>query len=205
MKTILWGLLALTAVAALAIGVGYYRLRSASIPWQGPVAEILTERIDKNADRMEVDFTTRIDAPVEAVFQAFSQPERTQEFSDNVRLSRLVSDQDNRKVVEFEAKVLDRPQNFTLEFTFFPSEKRVTFATVENPLADMQGEYRFLPSPDGSKTLLIYQATSRDKASLPIPLSMQKSAAREGFVSLIRALKKSLASPGQGALRPEPE
>ncbi len=196
MKKILWGFLALTVVVALAIGIGYYRLRSASIPWEGPVEEILTERIDKNANRMEVEFTTRIDAPAEVVFRAFGQPERTQEFSDNVRLSRLVSSKDNRKVVEFEAKVLNRPQNFTLEFVFFPSEKRVSFATVENPLADMQGEYRFLPSPDGKKTLITYQATSIDKTSMPIPLSMQKSAAREGFVSLIRALKKSLASPG---------
>jgi len=113
-----------------------------------------------------------------------------------VRLSRLVSSQDNRKVVEFQAKVLGRPQSFTLEFIFFPSEKRVTFKTVENPLADMQGEYRFLSSPNGKKTLIIYQATSRDKVSLPIPLSMQKSAAREGFVSLVLALKKGLASSG---------
>jgi uncharacterized protein YndB with AHSA1/START domain len=200
MKKTLWGLLALTTVVALVIvgyyGIGYYRLRSASIQWEGPVKEILTERLDKNADRMEIEFTTRVDVSVETVFRAFSQPERTQEFSDSVRASRLLSNQDNRKVVQFEAKVLNRPQNFTLAFTFFPAEKRVTFETVENPLADMQGEYRFLPSPDGQKTLLIYEAISRDKTSLPIPLSMQKSAAREGFVSLIRALKKRLEAQG---------
>jgi len=196
MKKILWSALALTALVAVAVGVSYYRLRSAAILWEGPVEEILTERIDKNADRMEVEFTTRIDAPIETVFRAFSQPERTQEFNDNVRLSRLVSGQDNRKVVEFQAKVLGRPQNFTLEFTFFPSESRVTFRTVENPLADMQGEYRFISSPDGKKTLLTYQATSRDKVDLPVPLSMQKSAAREAFVSLIRALKRGLAAQG---------
>ncbi len=196
MKKIMWGLLALTAVIALTIGIGYYRLRSAAAPWEGPVEEILSERIDKNVDLMEVEFTTRIDAPLKAVFRAFSEPERTQEFSDSVHLSRLVSAQDNRKVVEFQAKVLGRPQNFTLEFIFFPSENRMTFKTVENPIADMQGEYRFLPSPDGKKTLLIYQATSKDKVNLPIPLSIQKSAAREAFVSLVRALKKGLASPG---------
>jgi len=196
MKKILWGLLALATVAAVAVAVSYYRLRSAAMQWEGPASEILTERLDKNADFMEAEFTTRIDAPVETVFRAFSQPERTQEFSDSVHLSRLVSSQDNRKVVEFQAKVLGRPQNFTLEFSFFPSENRVTFKTVENPLADMQGEYRFISSPDGKKTLLTYQATSRDKVNLPIPLSMQKSAAREAFVSMVRALKKGLASQG---------
>lgn len=189
-----WGLLALMTAAVVAAGVSYYRIRSAAIPWEGSVEEILTERIDKNADLMKVEFTTFIDAPVETVFRAFSEPERTQEFSDSVRLSRLVSSQDNRKVVEFQARVLGRPQNFTLAFIFFPSENRVAFKTVENPLADMQGEYRFTPSPDGKKTLLTYQATSRDKVNLPVPLSLQKSATREAFVSLIRALKKGLAS-----------
>src|SRR5207244_10998030 len=68
---------------------------------------------------------SRIDAPTAAVLRAFSEPERTAEFSGIVRYSKLLGSEDNRKVVEFEMVVLGQPQRFTLEFTFLPEEKRV--------------------------------------------------------------------------------
>jgi hypothetical protein len=93
--------------------------------------------------------------------------------------------------------ILGQPQRFTLEFTFLPEEQRVEVKTVENQLTDFSGEYRLAPSPDGTKTLLTYSGTSKDKVKLPIPLALQKSALRETFVSTIQALKKGLATQGQ--------
>jgi uncharacterized protein YndB with AHSA1/START domain len=195
-KKVLWGVLALFTVVLLFFGVQFYRLWSAARYWEGPVPEILSEKLEKNADTMEVEFTSRIDAPVGTVFQAFTEPERTQELSDLARYSKLLRQEGNRKVVEFEMVVLGQPQRFILEFTFLPEEKRVTIKTVESQLSDLSGEYRFTPSPDGTKTLLTYSGIAKDKVKMSIPLALQKSAMRETYVSTVRALKKGLATGG---------
>jgi uncharacterized protein YndB with AHSA1/START domain len=193
-KKTLWGLLALLVVSLAFLGLRYYRLRSEALRWQGPVPEIFSEKLDKTADTLQMEFTSRLDAPVAAVFSAFTEPERSWEFSDTVRSAKLLQGEGNHKVVEFEMAILGQPQRFTLEFTFLPDDHRVAVKTVENQLADLSGEYRLTPSPDGTKTLLTYTGTSRDKARLPVPLALQKSAVREMFTTTIRALKKRVQS-----------
>lgn len=201
MKKALWGLLVLIGVGLAFLGLRYYQLSTAARLWEGPVPEILSEKLDKQADTMTVEFTSRIDAPVAAVLRAFSEPERTAEFSSMVRYSKLLQSKGNRKVVEFEMVILGQPQRFTLEFTFLPEEKRVAIKTVENQLADLNGEYRLAPSPDDTKTLLTYSGTARDKVKLPLPLALQKSALRETFVSTIQALKKGLVAQAQAGAK----
>jgi len=200
-KKILWGVLVLCVVGLVTAGWWYLRLRSAAQQWEGPVAEILSEKLEKDTDTMEIEFTSRVDAPVDAVFRAFTEPERSQEFSDSVRYAKLLSNEGNRKTVEFEMVILGQPQRLTLEFTFVPGEHRVTIRTIENQFSDLSGEYRLTPSPDGTKTLITYTGISKDKAKLPVPLALQKSALRETFVSTIRALKKGLAAQVQ---QPQP-
>lgn len=197
MKTFLWGVLALVGVVIAFLGWRYYQLRSEAARWEGAVPEILSEKLDKDADTMSVEFTSRIDAPVDAVLRAFAEPERGAEFSPIVRYSKLVSSAGNKKVVELEMVILGQPQHFTMEFTFLPEERRVFIKTVENPMADLNGEYRFSPSPDSAKTLLTYTGTAKDKVKLPIPLALQKSALRETFVATVQALKKGLAAQQQ--------
>jgi uncharacterized protein YndB with AHSA1/START domain len=200
-KKALWGLLVLIGVGFAFLGLRYYQLSAAARLWEGPVPEILSEKLDKQTDTMTVEFTSRIDAPVAAVLRAFTEPERTAEFSSTVRYSKLLQSEGNRKVVEFEMVILGQPQRFTLEFTFLPEEKRVAIKTVESQLADLNGEYHLAPSPDGTKTLLTYSGTSRDKVKLPVPLALQKSALRETFVSTIQALKKGLAAQVQSGVK----
>lgn len=199
MKKALWSVLLLLAVGFVVFGVWYMRLRAVALQWEGPVAEILSEKLEKNADTMEIEFTSRVDAPVASIFRAFTEPERTQEFSETVRYSKLLQNEGNRKVVEFDMVILGQPQHLALEFTFFPEENRVAIKTVESQFSDLSGEYLLTPSPDGTKTLLTYTGISKDKVKLPIPLALQKSALRETFVSTIRALKKGLAAQRQGA------
>ena len=194
MKKLLWGVLALLAIGLIGFGVWYSRVRSAALQWEGPVAEILSEKLEKDVDTMAIEFSSRIDAPVDAVFRAFTEPERMQEFSDTVRYSKLLRNEGNQKAVEFEMIVLGQPQRLTVEFTFFPDTHRVTLKTLESQFSDLSGEYRLTPSPDGTKTLLTYTGIAKDKVKLPVPLAFQKSALRETFVSTIRALKKGIAT-----------
>ena len=198
MKKYLWGALAVVALGLIVLGVQYYRVRSAALQWEKPVADILNEKLEKDAGTMTVEFTSRLDAPVEAVLRAFTEPVRTQEFSDTVRYSKLLRGEGNQKVVEFDMVVLGQPQRVTIEFTFVPDEQRVKIKTIESQFSDLSGEYHFTPSPDGTKTLLTYTGTAKDKVKVPVPLAFQKSALRETFVSTIRALKKGLAAQQSG-------
>jgi uncharacterized protein YndB with AHSA1/START domain len=191
-KKYLWGALAVIALGLIVFGVQYYRVRSAALQWEKPVADILSEKLEKDAGTMTIEFTSRIDAPVEPVFRAFTEPERTQEFSDTVRYSKLLRSEGNQKLVEFEMIVLGQPQRLAIEFTFVPDEQRVRLKTIESQFSDLSGEYQLSPSPDGTKTLLTYTGTAKDKVKVPVPLAFQKSALRETFVSTIRALKKRL-------------
>jgi len=197
-KKYLWGVLAVVVLGLIVFGVQYYRVRSAALQWEKPVADILSEKLEKDAGTMSVEFTSRLDAPIEAVFRAFTEPERTREFSDTVRYSKLLRSEGNQKVVEFEMIVLGQPQRVTIEFTFVPDEQRVRIKTIESQFSDLNGEYRLSPSPDGTKTLLTYTGAAKDKVKVPVPLAFQKSALRETFVSTIRALKKGLAAQQGG-------
>jgi uncharacterized protein YndB with AHSA1/START domain len=205
-KKYLWGVLAVVVLGLVVFGVQYYRVRSAALQWEEPVSDILSEKLEKDAGTMSVEFTSRLDAPVEAVFRAFTEPERTREFSDTVRYSKLLRSEGNQKVVEFEMIVLGQPQRVTIEFTFVPDEQRVRIKTIESQFSDLNGEYRLSPSPDGTKTLLTYTGAAKDKVKVPVPLAFQKSALRETFVSTIRALKKGLAAQqgGGGNVRVPP-
>jgi len=191
----LWGALAVVAFGLVVVGVRYYQVHLAARQWEKPVDDILSEKLEKDAGTMTIEFTSRIDAPVETVFRAFTEPERTQEFSNTVRYSKLLRSEGNQKVVEFEMVILGQPQRLTIEFTFVPDEQRIAVKTVESQFSDLSGEYRLSPSPDGTKTLLTYTGTAKDKVKVPVPLAFQKSALRETFVSTIRALKKGLAAP----------
>jgi uncharacterized protein YndB with AHSA1/START domain len=190
--------LSIGALVLLGLGVWaglfFQRMRTAALQWEGPVAEILSEKLDKHADTMTMEFTSRLDAPLADIWQAFSEPERSAEFSETIRVSRLLQAQGNRKLVLFEMVMLGQPQRLSMQFTFLPGENRVRIRSVESQLSDIQGEYRFTPSPDGTKTLLTYTGTLKDKVSLPVPLALQKNAARESFVSTVRALKKGVES-----------
>ena len=187
-------MLALCGVSLAFIGWRYQQLRTAAALWEGSVPEILSEKLEKDTDTMSVEFTSRIDAPLDAVLRSFAEPERSAEFSPIVRYSKLVSGEGNKKVVEFEMVILGQPQHFTMEFTFLPTDRRVTIKTVDNAMTDLNGEYRFSPSPDGAKTMLTYTGTAKDKVKMPVPLGLQKSALRETFVATIQALKKGLAA-----------
>ena len=194
MKKILWATLVLAVIGLTTVGWWYLRLRSAAQQWEGAVPEILSEKLEKEADTMQVEFSSRVDAPIASVFRAFTEPERSQEFSDSVRYAKLLRGDANQKTVELEMVVLGQPQHLILEFTFLPQEHRITIKTIENQFSDLSGEYRLTPSPDGNKTLVTYSGVAKDKVKLPVPLALQKSALRETFVSTIRALKKGLAA-----------
>src|SRR5262245_65328681 len=120
------------SLAVLALAVGFAGCGGCRRAEEGPVKEISTESIVKNGDTWKVNFTSKINAPVDKVWEAMSQPERMHEISpDNVLKSELISKDGNAKVVDlvFKLDILppgDKVQNTRNQLQFFPDEHRVT-------------------------------------------------------------------------------
>lgn len=175
----------------------------------GPVKEIVSESMVKNGDTWDVSFTSRIDAPLDKVFEMFQHPENAIKYApDNVLKSEVISENGNVKVIDLVGKLDILPpgfkvQNIRSEYTFFPDQKRITSKTVDFKLADITSEYKFEPGPDGKSTILKFSQKSKDKAPMIVE-SLQKGALRETFVTQVKVVNRALgldtaAKPEAGA------
>ncbi|MBI4518791.1 MAG: hypothetical protein HY699_23600 [Deltaproteobacteria bacterium] len=191
---------AVGVVVVLAVGFAGYRymqIQAAAKKWAGPHKEIVEEKITKEGQVTTTRFVSIVDAPLAAVEKALGEPERSQESIENITLSKLLKSEGNKKVVEMNLRALNLPlQYYTMEFTMYPDQHRITFKTVESQAQDIEGEYKLEGSPDGTRTRIEYSSKSRDKIAVPLPQSVIDGANRETFVNTIRGLKKSIKAGG---------
>ncbi|RMD81983.1 MAG: hypothetical protein D6815_10325 [Candidatus Dadabacteria bacterium] len=169
-----------------------FRAHRAAVKWQGPVKEIVYEKLDKDGKTFHIELHSRIDAPIDKVWEALKHPERLADYSEQYKLSRLIKSEGNKKQLEIHVLALDNLQQFVIELTFDDAHKKAHVRTISSTLADIDGTYKLIPSPDGTKTLYIYKATQTDKVVLPVSVDVQRSAIKESFVSQVRAIKKQL-------------
>lgn len=169
---------------------GYFRAQKAATKWEGPVEEIVFEKLEKDGKVFDVELHSRIDAPADVIWAAMKNPEKLAENSEQYKKSALISESGNTKQLDLHVLALDNLQQFKVELTFDDASKTITLKTLESTLADIQGTYELVPSPDGQKTLYIYKAKQTDKVALPISVDVQRSALKESFVNQVRAIKK---------------
>jgi hypothetical protein len=184
MKTlvkILAGVIVLTVVAI--VGWHYYQLRRAQ------QAGLLTENITHDGDVWKADFTARIPAPEQTVFDAIKNVETTH--SDQVKAVRIVSQNGNKKTVDMD---IDGPggQVITTElaFEYMPDEKKIVYNTVNNPIFDTQAVYQL--SDEGASTFIDYHQNTHMLQSLPVPDGVIKQVIRGIFVAQLETLKRQL-------------
>jgi hypothetical protein len=169
----------------------------------GPAKEIVSENIERDGDVWRVSFVSTFAAPVDKVYEAYRYPERGQELApDRVLKAEVVSEEGNKKVVDIVGRLDILPpgfkvQNLRNEYTFYPDEKRITSRTIDFNLADIESEYRFESTPEGS-TVLRFSQTSKDKAPLVVE-SLQKGALRETYITQVRIVNKALGIESEGA------
>src|ERR1700731_498277 len=136
MKTflkILGGVIVLAVVAI--VGWHYYQIHRAR------QAGLLTENITHDGDIWKADFTARIPAPEQAVFDAIRNVENTH--SDQVKAVRVVSQSGNKKDVDVDIAGLGgQPITTELQFEYLPDEKKIVSNTVNNPMFDTQSVYQ---------------------------------------------------------------
>jgi hypothetical protein len=190
------------AVVVIAIAAGawvFFKARGvqqAAVKWEGQVPEITSEKITKENELVTVNLTSRIDAPVADVFESFQNPERSQGLVEEIKVAKVLSGDDNKKTVEFHITTLGQLQVLTVDLTYLKDQNTVGIKTVEGVI-DIDGKYALSPSPDGKKTLVTYSATQKNKLPLPVPESVERSAIKEQFANLMRAIKKDLQQRGK--------
>src|SRR5271169_6881118 len=184
MKTtlkILGGVLVLAVVAV--VGWHYYQLRRAR------QAGLLPENITHDRDLWKAEFTARIPAPEQTVFDAIKNVENTH--SDQVKAVRVVSQSGNKKTVDMDiAGPGGQVITTELAFEYLPDEKKIVYNTVNNPMLETQAVYQL--SDEGSSTFIDYHQKTHMLQSLPVPDGVIKQVIRGIFVAQLEGLKKSL-------------
>lgn len=172
---------------------GYFRAQSAAVKWEGPIDEIASAEITKDGKVFTILMVSRIDAPIDKVWEAMQHPERLAQNSDQYKKSDILKDEGNHKELEMHVLALDNLQQLTVALDFDPATKSMKLKTITSTIADIEGVYTLEASPDGTKTQYTYKATQTDKVALPISEDVQRSAIKESFVSQVRAIKKQIA------------
>ncbi len=184
MKTvlkILGGVIVLAVVAL--VGWHYYQLRRAR------QAGLLTENITHDGDLWKADFTARIPAPEQTVFNAIRNVESTH--SDQVKSVRVVSQSGNKKTVDMDiAGPGGQSVTTELAFEYLPDEKKIVYNTVNNPMFDTQAVYQL--SDEGASTFIDYHQNTHMLQSLPVPDGVIKQVIRGIFVAQLETLKRQL-------------
>jgi hypothetical protein len=184
MKTtfrILGGVVVLAIVAV--VGWHYYQLRRAR------QAGLLTENITHDGDLWKADFTARIPAPEQTVFDAIKNVENTH--SDQVKAVRVVSQSGNKKTVDMDiAGPGGQVITTELAFEYLPDEKKIVYSTVNNPVLETQAVYQL--TDEGASTFIDYHQDTHMLQSLPVPDGVIKQVIRGIFVSQLETLKRQL-------------
>jgi hypothetical protein len=193
MKAILGIIGVLVLAVAIFAYVQYRKVQQAALC---PAKEIATSAMEKKADTWHVRFTSKFDAPLERVFDAFQHPERGVEFvPENVRKSEIVSQDGNTKTVEIVGSLDILPPGFKVQslrtvYTVHPAEHRITSQT-SNKLIDASSEFKFEPISDGKATLLTFTSTNKQKQNLPTE-ALEKGALCETYATQVRAVNRAL-------------
>ncbi|HKN12193.1 MAG TPA: hypothetical protein VJX68_03270 [Candidatus Binatus sp.] len=184
MKTvlkILGGVIVLAVVAI--VGWHYYQLRRAL------QAGLLTEDITHDGDVWKADFTARIPAPEQTVFDTIRNVENTH--SDQVKSVRVVSQSGNKKTVDMDiAGPGGQVITTELQFEYLPDEKKIVYNTVNNPMLETHAVYQL--SDEGASTFIDYHQNTHMLQSLPVPDGVIKQVIRGIFVSQLETLKRQL-------------
>ena len=187
-------------VAVLVIGLLVYKamgLRSEAAKWSGPIKEIVEEDVKHDGSVTRAHYVSIIDAPVDAVQKVIWDVEASPKIVENIKMAKVLEDKGNVRIVEINLQALTLPlQNFTMEWTLYPEEHRITFKTTKSQAQDIEAEYKLEPSPDGARTRLTYTTTAKDKINVPFPQSVLDSATRETYVNTVRGIQKSVKQQG---------
>jgi hypothetical protein len=166
---------------------------NAVIKWDGPSEEIASSDITRNGKVYIVKMSSRIDVPPSKVWAAMKHPEMLSKYSDQYRKSDILKDEGSHKELEFHVVLLDNLQQLTMAMDFDDAAKTLKAKTLTSTIAEIDGIYSLVASPDGQRTLYVYNAKEVMKGSL-LPADHGPRTIKETFVTQLRAIKNQLAA-----------
>ena len=140
---------------------------------------------------VDMRFVSLVNAPGEELYRAFIDVERHHEFIEGVTESKVVSTVGGtKKVIDVTNRVLGRPNQARIEWTFDRDHKRAAFRTVEADFTDNSAEYEVAVSPDGKRALITTHYHLRDKGGHPFPIHSLKQGVIDGHIAAVRSIKR---------------
>jgi carbon monoxide dehydrogenase subunit G len=175
---------ALVIIVVVTVG-GYYLYQQ----HRARKAGMLTENITHDGDSWTADFTARIAAPEQRVFDTIKDVEHAK--SDQVKSVQVISQSDNGKTVQMQiAGPGGQDITTRLAFEYFPVERRIVYHTVDSGLFATTAQYDL--EDEGSATLMKFHESTKVGQSLPVPDGVIKQVIRGVFLAQLEGLKKAL-------------
>jgi carbon monoxide dehydrogenase subunit G len=152
-------------------------------------AGLLTEKIEHQGDVFTADFTARIGAPEQQVFDAIKDVERAK--SDQVKSVQVISQSDNTKTIQMQiAGPGGQDITTKLAFEYFPEQHRIAYHTVDGGAFVTTARYDL--QDEGAATLIMFHESTTVGQSIPVPDGVIKQVIRGIFLAQLEGLKKAL-------------
>lgn len=172
-------------IIAIAVVGGYYLYQQ----HRARKAGILTEDIAHRGDTWTADFTARIGAPEQQVFDTIKDVERAK--SDQVKSVQVISQTDKEKTVQMQiAGPGGQDITTRLDFEYFPEQHRITYHTVGG--GDFITNAQYDLDDEGASTLMKFHESTKVNQNIPVPDGVIKQVIRGVFIAQLEGLKKAL-------------
>jgi uncharacterized protein YndB with AHSA1/START domain len=154
---------------------------------------------------LHLDLTASMNAPVDKVYDALTNPEKVATYDAQITSAKLVSKSANGKVVEFFGQTIavpNAPKSLKVKFTFDPDKKTIVSQSTGKALIQFRNEVALSPSKDGKGTEIHYTSVSADPSKalgMDTPEFMRIGAARGTFMSTLNNAGKYIQSGGKEA------
>ena len=193
--------LALVVVAILGyVGYRYWTIQGLAKKY-ATAREIAAASIEKHGSTWTIHIESVIADPLDPVWQALRQPERSAELVPaSFHRSALIREDGNKKSLELEVTLLSLPsQKMLATMTFDDASHQVEIETSKG-LQDIHGRYE-VSALTPERTLLVFAGTAEEKVSLPVPQSVVEGALRELFVVQVNAIQAAIHGKGRFSSR----
>ncbi len=151
---------------------------------------VVSEKIEHQGDNWHAEFSARVGAPEQQVFDAIRNIENNPP-NDLIKSVKVVEQKDNEKTVQMDmAAPMGQTLTTDLQFHYFPADHRITYQTVGGNAFNTQAEYTL--SDEGSSTLLNLKETTTVPQGMPVPDAIIRRAIRGIFIAQIQGLNRKL-------------
>jgi uncharacterized protein YndB with AHSA1/START domain len=154
---------------------------------------------------LHLDITASINAPVDKVYDAMTNPEKVATYDAQITSAKLISKSANGKVVEFFGETIavpNAPKSLKVKYTFDPDKKIVTSQSTGKALIQFKNEATLTPSKDGKGTEVHYASVSANPSkalNMDTPEFMRREAVLNTFMAQMRNAGKYIQAGGKEA------